>query len=136
MRLSRLRDVVRVVRFADSVVISRSRLPTLRTSSSPRAARTPRVRNLGGAHSSSLFGAVVKIKKSKSPKGKDITKFKIRCSKYLYTLSVPEADKVEKLKQSLPPGTRFHGSHGLFLMRCLGLTIKELDKKAPAKKSK
>ena len=31
------------------------------------------------------------------------TKFKVRCSKYLYTLAVQEADKVDRLKQSLPP---------------------------------
>jgi hypothetical protein len=33
------------------------------------------------------------------------TKFKVRCSKYLYTLCVNDADKAEKLKQSLPPGS-------------------------------
>ena len=33
-----------------------------------------------------------------------VTKFKIRCSRYLYTLSLPDAEKAEKLKQSLPPG--------------------------------
>lgn len=42
----------------------------------------------------------VKIRKSKLS-----TKFKVRCSKYLYTLTVPDADKAEKLKQSLPPST-------------------------------
>ncbi|KAJ1332679.1 60S ribosomal protein L38 [Batrachochytrium salamandrivorans] len=31
-------------------------------------------------------------------------KFKVRCSKYLYTLVVADAEKAEKLKQSLPPG--------------------------------
>lgn len=41
----------------------------------------------------------VKIKKSG-----DITKFKVRCSRYLYTLCVTDADKADKLKQSLPPG--------------------------------
>ncbi|KAK9680432.1 60S ribosomal protein L38 [Basidiobolus ranarum] len=30
-------------------------------------------------------------------------KFKIRCSKYLYTLVVADLEKAEKLKQSLPP---------------------------------
>lgn len=43
--------------------------------------------------------AAVKIKKTKR-----CTKFKVRCSKYLYTLSVPDSDKADKLKQSLPPG--------------------------------
>jgi large subunit ribosomal protein L38e len=41
----------------------------------------------------------VKIKKTG---GK--TKFKVRCSKYLYTLVVSDGDKADKLKQSLPPG--------------------------------
>ncbi len=41
----------------------------------------------------------MKIKKSNG-----VTKFKVRCSKYLYTLCVPDADKADKLKQSLPPG--------------------------------
>lgn len=40
-------------------------------------------------------------------KSKEGTKFKVRCSRYLYTLSVPDADKAEKLKQSLPPGAFF-----------------------------
>lgn len=41
----------------------------------------------------------VKIKRSK-----DVVKFKVRCSRYLYTLSVFDSDKADKLKQSLPPG--------------------------------
>lgn len=36
------------------------------------------------------------------------TKFKLRCSRYLYTLVVDDAEKAEKLKQSLPPGTWVH----------------------------
>eukprot|EP00536_Pseudo-nitzschia_multiseries_P006205 jgi/Psemu1/303945/fgenesh1_kg.129_\ len=32
------------------------------------------------------------------------TKFKIRCSKLLYTLVVTDAAKADKLVQSLPPG--------------------------------
>ncbi|XP_057780034.1 60S ribosomal protein L38-like, partial [Salvia miltiorrhiza] len=40
----------------------------------------------------------VKIKRSK-----DVVKFKVRCSKYLYTLCVFDSEKAEKLKQSLPP---------------------------------
>jgi L-rhamnose mutarotase len=35
---------------------------------------------------------------------KNITKFKVRCSKYLYTFSTPDGDKADKLKASLPPG--------------------------------
>ena len=43
----------------------------------------------------------VKIKKTR-----DVTKFKVRCSRYLYTLCVTDPDKADKLKQSLPPGAR------------------------------
>ena len=32
------------------------------------------------------------------------TKFKIRCSRHLYTLCVTDAEKADKLTQSLPPG--------------------------------
>ena len=46
-----------------------------------------------------LVPAAVKIKKSK-----DVVKFKVRCSKYLYTLCVKDLEKADKLKQSLPPG--------------------------------
>lgn len=42
----------------------------------------------------------VKIKKADK-----VVKFKIRCSKYLYTLVVTDAEKADKLTQSLPPGT-------------------------------
>ncbi|KAG6758161.1 hypothetical protein POTOM_038497 [Populus tomentosa] len=42
----------------------------------------------------------VKIKRSR-----DVVKFKVRCSKYLYTLCVFDPEKADKLKQSLPPGT-------------------------------
>lgn len=41
----------------------------------------------------------VKIKRSR-----DVVKFKVRCSKYLYTLCVHDSEKADKLKQSLPPG--------------------------------
>ncbi|KAG5187902.1 ribosomal protein L38 [Tribonema minus] len=41
----------------------------------------------------------VKIKKTA-----EVTKFKIRCSRYLYTLCVADKDKADKLTQSLPPG--------------------------------
>ncbi|KAF2863522.1 ribosomal protein L38e [Piedraia hortae CBS 480.64] len=32
------------------------------------------------------------------------TKFKVRCRRYLYTLSVNDSAKADKLRQSLPPG--------------------------------
>ncbi|KAF6174468.1 hypothetical protein GIB67_004662 [Kingdonia uniflora] len=40
----------------------------------------------------------VKIKRSK-----DVVMFKVRCSKYLYTLCVFDTEKADKLKQSFPP---------------------------------
>ncbi|KAM0863722.1 hypothetical protein ACQ4PT_044371 [Festuca glaucescens] len=43
----------------------------------------------------------VRIKRTK-----DAVKFKVRCSRYLYTLCVFDADKANKLKQSLPPASR------------------------------
>jgi large subunit ribosomal protein L38e len=43
----------------------------------------------------------IKIKKNK-----DNVKFKVRCSRFLYTLVVEDNEKAEKLKQSLPPGIK------------------------------
>uniref|UniRef100_A0A8C8YKI6 Large ribosomal subunit protein eL38 n=1 Tax=Prolemur simus TaxID=1328070 RepID=A0A8C8YKI6_PROSS len=37
-------------------------------------------------------------------KNKDNTKFKVRCSRYLYIVVITDKEKAEKLKQSLPPG--------------------------------
>ncbi|KAG1740928.1 P-loop containing nucleoside triphosphate hydrolase protein [Suillus lakei] len=53
-----------------------------------------------------LIHPEARIKKiaAKSASGKVQTKFKVRCSRYLYTLSVDDPEKAEKLKQSLPPG--------------------------------
>ncbi|KAJ8923052.1 hypothetical protein NQ315_001601 [Exocentrus adspersus] len=45
-----------------------------------------------------IFPAV-KIKKNS-----ENTKFKVRCSRFLYTLVITDKEKAEKLKQSLPPG--------------------------------
>ena len=45
--------------------------------------------------------AAVKIKKLRNTGS---TKFKVRCSRYLYTLVVNDKEKADKLKQSLPPG--------------------------------
>ncbi|XP_003705671.1 ribosomal protein L38 [Megachile rotundata] len=41
----------------------------------------------------------VKIKKNS-----ENVKFKVRCSRFLYTLVITDKEKAEKLKQSLPPG--------------------------------
>ncbi|KAK7456991.1 60S ribosomal protein L38 [Stygiomarasmius scandens] len=49
--------------------------------------------------------AQARIKKTAAkPGGKVQTKFKLRCSRYLYTLSLDDPEKAEKLKASLPPG--------------------------------
>ncbi|KAI5831092.1 ribosomal protein L38e [Schizophyllum commune] len=46
-----------------------------------------------------------RIKKTVPKKGqKQQTKFKVRCSRYLYTLTVDDPEKAEKLKLGLPPG--------------------------------
>uniref|UniRef100_A0A8W8KVJ2 Large ribosomal subunit protein eL38 n=1 Tax=Magallana gigas TaxID=29159 RepID=A0A8W8KVJ2_MAGGI len=44
-------------------------------------------------------GYAVKIKKNK-----ENVKFKVRCSRYLYTLVINDREKADKLRQSLPPG--------------------------------
>ncbi|EFX04139.1 60S ribosomal protein [Grosmannia clavigera kw1407] len=41
-----------------------------------------------------------RIKKSKKT---NVTKFKVRCKRHLYTLVLKDSDKADKLKQSLPP---------------------------------
>ncbi|KAF8879871.1 ribosomal protein L38e [Mucidula mucida] len=48
--------------------------------------------------------ARIKKTAAKGAGGKTQTKFKVRCSRYLYTLSIDDPEKAEKLKQSLPPG--------------------------------
>ncbi|BFZ19766.1 hypothetical protein BsWGS_22805 [Bradybaena similaris] len=57
-------------------------------------------------------------------KNKDNVKFKVRCSRYLYTLVIQDREKAEKLRPSLPPGlavichlaiTGYHLSHGCHL---------------------
>uniref|UniRef100_A0A8C0Q900 Large ribosomal subunit protein eL38 n=1 Tax=Canis lupus familiaris TaxID=9615 RepID=A0A8C0Q900_CANLF len=62
----------------------------------------------------------VKIKKNK-----DNVKFKVRCSRYLYTLVITDKEKAEKLKQSLPPGKRAWNPGGL-IRNVEGLAVKEL----------
>ncbi|GAC97614.1 60S ribosomal protein L38 [Pseudozyma hubeiensis SY62] len=48
--------------------------------------------------------SAARVKSTTRADGKQVTKFKIRCSRFLYTLSVDDKQKAEKLKQSLPPG--------------------------------
>ncbi len=45
------------------------------------------------------LGVVIKTKGGK-------TKFKIRCPRYLYTLKIDDASKAEKIKSSIPSGTK------------------------------
>lgn len=54
----------------------------------------------------------------KSPKSNQI-KFKIRCSRYLYTLILKDSDKADKIKQSLPP-CKFSRRFPFRLMECEG----------------
>ncbi|KAK7811932.1 hypothetical protein U0070_006985 [Myodes glareolus] len=51
-----------------------------------------------------LLTALRKDAKSVKIKNKENVKFKVRCSRYLYTLVITDKEKAEKLKQSLPPG--------------------------------
>lgn len=51
-------------------------------------------------HTCFLPHTAVKIMKTRDNR----VKFKVRCSKYLYTLVVTDKEKADKLKQSLPPG--------------------------------
>jgi hypothetical protein len=51
-----------------------------------------------------LSAARIKKVLSRVPGAKPKTKFKVRCSRYIYTLSLDDPDKAEKLKQTLPPG--------------------------------
>jgi len=46
-----------------------------------------------------LWSSAVIIKKNM-----DGVKFKVRCSRYLYTLVINDKEKADKLRQSLPPG--------------------------------
>ena len=51
-----------------------------------------------------LLLTAVKIMKTRDNR----VKFKVRCSKYLYTLVVTDKEKADKLKQSLPPGESYN----------------------------
>merc|ERR1712112_790194 len=57
----------------------------------------------------------VKIKKNS-----DNVKFKVRCSRFLYTLKITDKEKAEKLKQSLPPGLQVKEQSRLKSYRHLG----------------
>ncbi|XP_059310178.1 large ribosomal subunit protein eL38-like [Lycium ferocissimum] len=55
-------------------------------------------------HQSKDFILTARKKDARSVKNKDMVTFKVRCSKYLYTLCVSDFEKADKLNQSLPPG--------------------------------
>ncbi|PSS37012.1 hypothetical protein PHLCEN_2v1154 [Hermanssonia centrifuga] len=71
--------------------------------------------------------------------GKTKTKFKIRCTRYLYTLSLDDPEKAEKLRQSLPPGAS-PALHSYLYDLIIpfpefpGLRIIDVEKDAPKKK--
>ena len=74
-------------------------VPTLQPSRLPFLCRRPTV-----------LAARIKKIASRVPGGKTKTKFKIRCSRYLYTLSLDDPEKAAKLQQSLPPGASYSSS--------------------------
>jgi len=114
---------------------------TSSNSSTSRGGRTPDVCLLLYIVSPAILTdmyTAARIKKiaPATPGSKERTKFKIRCSRYLYTLALDDPEKAEKLKQSLPPGelNRGYYRHPLSDMRYLkGLAIEEV-KKHPKKK--
>lgn len=57
----------------------------------------PLCTNQSNLHAACL-STVVKVKQSGG-----VTKFKVRCSRYLYTMSLSDSAKAAKLRQSLPP---------------------------------
>lgn len=59
------------------------------------------VLRLGSKDRQLTVGTAARIKKT--PKSKEI-KFKVRCQRYVYSLTLRDSDKADKLKQSLPPG--------------------------------
>jgi len=72
------------------------------------------------AHAHRKDAKSIRIKKTASrPLSlKPKTKFKLRCSRYLYTLVLNDTDRADKLEQSLPPG----------------LTVEKIEDKQPKKK--
>jgi len=91
------------------------------------------------ARGSNLFILITeaRIKKiaAKTPNGKPQTKFKIRCARYLYTLSLDDPDKAEKLKLGLPPGAPSSYISAVMALSDpwfsdLGLQVKEVGTKS------
>jgi hypothetical protein len=86
------------------------------------------------------FRTAARIKRNKKSSQ---VKFKVRCQRHLYTLVLKDTEKVEKLKQSLPPSTFIsqirphilfseilpYGLYTQILMTNTALTITETPKK-------
>ncbi|KAB2630010.1 hypothetical protein D8674_007529 [Pyrus ussuriensis x Pyrus communis] len=83
--------------------------PTFRDNSQPRASSKQQAKSKmpKQIHEIKDFLLTARRKDARNVKikrTKDAVKFKVRCSKYLYTLCVFDSEKANKLKQSLPPG--------------------------------
>jgi large subunit ribosomal protein L38e len=83
-------------------------LPTLATSPIDNH---PKQTAEGGPRANTflLLARAKDAKSCKIKKNGPITKFKVRTSRKLWTLRVADADKAEKLEQSLPPSEFFAG---------------------------
>jgi hypothetical protein len=55
-----------------------------------------------GLRTDFMIEIAARIKRNKKS---STVKFKVRCQRHLYTLVLKDSEKVEKLKQSLPPST-------------------------------
>jgi hypothetical protein len=64
------------------------------------------------------------------------TKFKVRCSRFVYTLAIDDSDKADKIRQSLPPCTCPHEFFRSFVLRADGLALKVEETGAQKKKGK
>ena len=53
-----------------------------------------------------LCGCSTGLTDVKIKKGAELTKFKLRLSRYLYTLKVSDQAKADKIAQSFPPGLK------------------------------
>ncbi|RUP48711.1 ribosomal L38e protein family-domain-containing protein [Jimgerdemannia flammicorona] len=107
------------------VILSPSKSKTLSNSSKLRGGRTPSV------HITSLSSVFVEYGRpfrgrttitARIKKNAKEVKFKVRCSRYLYTLVIKDAEKAEKLKQSLPPG-RFISGWSMEWKRFVGVDV-------------
>ena len=62
-----------------------------------------KLQDLGDCVTDRFLGTAAIIKRNKKT---NQVKFKVRCQRFLYTLSLKDTDKADKLKSSLPPGMR------------------------------